>query len=62
MHTFLPFLVCFPLTPAAEVKPAAPAVPRHVMIYHEPGRFAGWPANHGIWSWGDEILSGHHGK
>ena len=23
-----------------------------------PGRFAGWPANHGIWSWGDEILVG----
>ena len=28
------------------------------MIYHRPGRFAGWPANHGIWSWGDEILVG----
>ena len=24
----------------------------------KPGRFAGWPANHGIWSWGDEILVG----
>ena len=21
-------------------------------------RFAGWPANHGIWAWGDEILVG----
>jgi hypothetical protein len=30
----------------------------HVMVYHEPGRFGGWPANHGIWSWGDEILVG----
>jgi hypothetical protein len=30
----------------------------HVTIYHEPGRFAGWPANYGIWSWGDEIVSG----
>jgi len=28
------------------------------MIYHEPGRFGGWPANHGIWNWGDEILVG----
>jgi hypothetical protein len=28
------------------------------MVYHKPGRFAGWPANHGIWSWGDEILVG----
>ncbi len=51
---------------------AAPAIQRqhaiveHVMIYHEPGRFGGWPANHGIWSWRspppethrDEILVG----
>jgi hypothetical protein len=31
---------------------------RHVTVYREQGRFAGWPANHGIWSWGDEILVG----
>jgi hypothetical protein len=31
---------------------------QHVMVYHRPGRFGGWPANHGIWSWGDEILVG----
>ncbi len=30
----------------------------HVIVYHEPGRFGGWPANHGIWSWGNEILVG----
>jgi hypothetical protein len=30
----------------------------HVMVYHQKGRFGGWPANHGIWSWGDEILVG----
>jgi hypothetical protein len=28
------------------------------VVYSEPGRFAGWPANHGIWSWGDGILVG----
>ena len=33
-------------------------VVEHVMVFHEPGRFGGWPANHGIWSWGDEILVG----
>jgi hypothetical protein len=27
-------------------------------VYAEEGRFAGWPANHGIWSWGHEILVG----
>ena len=30
----------------------------HVVVYREPGRFGGWPANHGIWSWGNEILVG----
>ena len=23
----------------------------HVKVYYEAGRFGGWPANHGIWSW-----------
>ncbi len=36
---------------------AAPAV-HHVDVYRVPGRFGGWPANHGIWSWGNEILVG----
>lgn len=31
---------------------------QHTRVYYEEGRFAGWPANLGIWSWGDEILVG----
>ena len=31
---------------------------QHVDVYREPGRYGGWPANHGIWSWGNEILVG----
>lgn len=31
---------------------------QHVKIYYHPGKFGGWPANHGIWSWGNEILVG----
>src|SRR5690242_9982830 len=30
----------------------------HTVIYRETGRFGGWPANHGIWSWGNEIVVG----
>src|SRR6266508_6115392 len=30
----------------------------HAIVYKEEGRFGGWPANHGIWSWGNEILVG----
>lgn len=31
---------------------------KNVIVYSEPGRFCGWPANNGIWSWGNEILVG----
>jgi hypothetical protein len=31
---------------------------RNVEVYREEGRFGGWPANNGIWAWGDEILVG----
>ena len=31
---------------------------RNIIVYQEPDRFCGWPANHGLWSWGDEILVG----
>lgn len=30
----------------------------HVTVYREQGRFGGWPANHGIWNWENEILVG----
>jgi hypothetical protein len=37
---------------------------KHVVLYREEGRYAAWPANYGIWSWGDEIVvgftSGYH--
>lgn len=38
---------------AAQAQPA-----KHVTVYREAGRFGGWPANHGIWSWGNEIAVG----
>jgi len=31
----------------------------HVKVYYEADRFGGWPANHGIWSWDNEILVGY---
>lgn len=30
----------------------------HVVVYREAGKFAGWPANYGMWAWGDEIVVG----
>jgi hypothetical protein len=31
---------------------------QHVTVYRETGRYAGWPANYGIWVWDDEIVLG----
>jgi hypothetical protein len=41
---------------AAMAEPAA--VLKNLTIINEPGRFGGWPANNGIWNWGDEIVVG----
>jgi len=41
------------LTPVHAAEPI-----RNVVVYHNPAHFAGWPANEGMWSWGDEILVG----
>jgi hypothetical protein len=46
-------VILLAITAAAAAEP-----PRHLKVYEEPGRFGGWPANHGIWSWGNEILVG----
>ncbi len=37
-------------------RPPASAV--HIDVYNVAGRYGGWPANHGIWAWGNEILVG----
>lgn len=36
----------------------ATKVHHHSEIYRERGRYGGWPANYGLWSWGDEIAVG----
>jgi len=35
-----------------------PAAAENVIVYKEPGRYGGWPANHGLWQWGDELVAG----
>ena len=37
---------------------APPGVVKNVVVCKESGRFAGWPANNGLWAWGDEIVVG----
>jgi hypothetical protein len=31
---------------------------KNVIVFDELGRFSAWPANNGVWIWGDEILVG----
>jgi hypothetical protein len=31
---------------------------KNILVYEEKDKFCGWPANEGIWIWGDEILVG----
>ncbi|MSU48066.1 MAG: hypothetical protein EXS37_03085 [Opitutus sp.] len=50
-----------PASPPAfsATKPPTLAVSKeHITVFNEPGLYGGWPANHGIWQWGDEIVVG----
>ncbi len=55
IRTLLLSTFCLTMTMQAQ---QAPRVVEHLKVHHEQGRFDGWPANHGIWSWGNEILVG----
>jgi Neuraminidase (sialidase) len=35
-----------------------PATQENVIVYKEAGRYGGWPANQGLWQWGDELVVG----
>ena len=59
MKNLVPLLVLVSSAVATcPARRATAAEVRHVDVYRVPGRFGGWPANHGLWSWGDEILVG----
>lgn len=45
-------------TPAAAPDASIKVDAKQVVVYREAGRYGGWPANHGIWIWGNEILVG----
>jgi len=49
--------LCFSVVCALAL-PALASPMEHVVVIKEEGRFSAWPANRGIWNWGDEILVG----
>ncbi len=55
MITTLVFALSASVSTKAQEKPA---VVKNVTVYREAGRFAGWPANNGMWSWANEIVVG----
>jgi hypothetical protein len=56
MKSYLRFLI---LLAALFITHAAALEMEHGVVFHKEGRFAAWPANGGIWSWGNEILIMH---
>jgi hypothetical protein len=52
-------VLAFALMMTADITLAeSPGPIRNIDVYKVQGRFGGWPANHGIWIWGNEILVG----
>ncbi len=43
---------------ATSILAQGPRIIEHPTVFYEDGKFGGWPANHGVWSWGNEILVG----
>lgn len=56
-HLLVTFGVMVLLSGRSEAADGKPSV-ENVIVYKETGRFAGWPANNGMWSWGDEMVVG----
>ena len=58
MKPWIGLALVLALVPALGFAEKAQIQKEHVIVHKEPGRFGGWPANHGIWSWGNEIVVG----
>ncbi len=54
----LTIAIAYPIVSLAKDKVFVVDDARHLKVFYEKGRFAGWPANNGIWQWGNEILVG----
>ncbi len=54
---FLLVALTLPLSAATTCAGEVPGV-KHTIAAIEKDRFHGWPANNGVWQWGDEILVG----
>ena len=58
MSVFVPPVVVLPSASDLPGAEESRSLSHAIVLSQEAGRFGGWPANHGIWSWGDEIVVG----
>ena len=58
MRSFFTVIFLFFTTPFLAASDKTSSI-HHTVVHQEEGRFAGWPANQGIWSWEDEIVVGY---
>jgi len=58
LNIAITIVITYPIVSLAKDQVIAIENARHLKVFHEQGRFAGWPANNGIWQWGNEILVG----
>jgi hypothetical protein len=58
LHLLGPLLIAISSSPRLLADEKPPRIVESVPVYAVSGRFGGWPANHGIWAWGDEIVVG----
>ena len=54
----LTIAITYPIVSSAKDDAVVIEDARHLKVFYEKSRFAGWPANNGIWQWGNEILVG----
>ncbi|TDU81723.1 BNR repeat protein [Prosthecobacter fusiformis] len=57
MKTFLSACFFIQLLLSSSIWAQAPKT-QQSLVFHREDSFAGWPANEGLWNWGDEILVG----
>jgi hypothetical protein len=58
MKAFWKTLLCASALAGVEFAAEPPKVLKNASVYSVAGRYGGWPANHGIWSWNNEIVVG----
>lgn len=57
-HLFVAAVACATCAAWGWAQTARPADLSNVVVFKEPGRYGGWPANHGLWQWGGELVAG----